>query len=210
MLNTQQTVHNFLQRMMIIGSFALGCMIFCTGTAFAAIVPNVEGMTYDLAEETLNQNNLENKTVKDNGKDVKIVVESNWRVIAQSPEAGKEVKDGSTITLTVEKYSKKDDTVTALDVLNKSSDKPKTSVVDNILSIIPDGEYSAVIFTDFGDIPLTVVIKDGKISGFDVEGMVYSLVDNALDNLDFLSDSSRDEVDTILDTVGDILKLVNY
>jgi hypothetical protein len=93
----------------VAGASALGAGVAVTPSATAAItkrVPDVVGMNHQSAQNRLQSRGFHNLRERDcTGRGRLLVFDRNWRVVRQSPEAGRRVRTSRTITLCSVKYT---------------------------------------------------------------------------------------------------------
>lgn len=77
-------------------------LVACGGTPDPIAVPDLAGLTLDIARDTIGETDLEIEEVDASGQDRSIWSAGNWTVIGQDPAAGSEVEPGATVTVEVE------------------------------------------------------------------------------------------------------------
>ena len=76
------------------------------GAATVRRVPNVVGMNHQAAQDRLQARGFHNLRERDcSGRGRLLLFDRNWRVVRQSPAAGRRVRTSRTITLCSVKYS---------------------------------------------------------------------------------------------------------
>jgi hypothetical protein len=93
----------------VVGAGAFGAGGAVTPSATAAItkrVPNVVGMNHQSAQNRLQSRGFHNLRERDcRGRGRLLLIDRNWRVVSQRPEAGTRVRTSRTITLCSVKYT---------------------------------------------------------------------------------------------------------
>ena len=93
----------------VAGAGAMGAGVAVTPSATAAIikrVPNVVGMNHQSAQNRLQSRGFRNLRERDcKGRGRLLLIDRNWRVVTQRPEAGTRVRTNRTITLCSVKYT---------------------------------------------------------------------------------------------------------
>jgi beta-lactam-binding protein with PASTA domain len=85
---------------------AAGALIPLAGAATFRRVPNVVGMNHQVAQNRLQARGFRHLRERDcSGRGRLLLFDRNWRVVRQSPAAGRRVRTNRTITLCSVKYS---------------------------------------------------------------------------------------------------------